>query len=81
MIGLIAALAYALTAFAALLVAAILSGNAAAAVCVGLSAGAAYAFQVVEDGRTTPGMAPAQVALWAFSLLFYGAGVAIILFR
>jgi len=81
MIGLVAALAYALTAFIALLVAAALSGNATAAVCVGLSAGAAYAFQIVEDGRTTPDMAPAQVALWAFSLLFYGAGVAIILFR
>lgn len=81
MIGLIAALACALAAFAALLVAAILSGSAAAAVCVGLSAGAASAFQVVEDGRTTPGIAPVQVALWAMSLLSYGAGVAIILFR
>lgn len=81
MIGLIAALAYALAAFAALLVAAILSGSTVAAACVGLSAGAAYAFQVVEDGRTTPGIAPAQVALWAMSLLSYGAGVAIVLFR
>lgn len=80
MIGLVAAIAYALTAFIALLVAAALSGNATAAVCVGLSAGAAYAFQIIEEGRVTPYVAPAQVTLWALSLVFYFAGVAAVLF-
>lgn len=80
MIGLIAALAYALAAFAALLVAAILSGNAAAAVCVGLSAGAAYAFQIIEEARTSPDMAIVQVAMWALSVLSYLGGVAAVLF-
>jgi|GEM_PF-5544824 len=80
MIGLIAALAYALAAFAALLVAAILSGSAAAAVCVGLSAGAAYAFQIIEEERVTPHTPPAQMAMWALSVISYLGGVAAVLF-
>lgn len=80
MIGLVAALAYALTAFTALLVAAALSGSVTAAVCAGLSAGAAYAFQIIEEGRVTPHAPPAQMAMWALSVMFYLGGVAAVLF-
>lgn len=80
MIGLVAALAYALTAFTALLVAAALSGSVTAAVCAGLSAGAAYAFQVLEDHRVGPELSVAQMTMWALSVVSYLGGVAAALF-
>jgi hypothetical protein len=75
-IGHVAALAYALTAYAALLVAAALSGSPIAAACAGLSAGAAYVFQIVDASDDGGQWAPAvYTILWGLSVLFYAIGV------
>lgn len=79
-IGYVAALAYALVAYVALLAAAALSGSVTAAICAGLSAGAAYVFQIVATSDEGGQWAPAvYLILWAAAILFYilGAIVAV----
>lgn len=78
LIGYIAALAYALAAFASLLVAAILTSSPIAAVCVGLSAGAAYVFQVLEQMIEDPRV---LYPLWALSLILYLLAAGLVAFK